>query len=128
MSQGTLYATESIRTLLLKALVKHYKLDISVSDKDALYAKAFPLGKVPAFIGPKGYKLTEVIAIVLYCEYLFNYNALFVNCNDETYYHFLNSYPCLNKLCRELSLDSEISIAKEPRFFYIKLTFPLNLY
>jgi len=66
MSQDTLYATESIRTVLLKGLIKHYKLDINVVGKDATFEKTFPLGKIPAFIGPKGLKLTEVIAIVLY--------------------------------------------------------------
>lgn len=117
MSQGTLYATESIRCLLLKALVKHYNLDVTVSDKDALYQKAFPLGKVPAFIGPKGFKLTEVIAIVLYCEYSF-FAYFLLNCNDETYYQFLNSYPCLNKLCREFfyTLKYQLKEEKIPRF------------
>ncbi len=71
MSQGTLYVGESSRGLLLKGLIKHYKLDINVTDRDATYQKLFPLGKVPAFVGPKGYKLTEVIAIVLYGEFIY---------------------------------------------------------
>ena len=69
MSQGTLYVTQQIRSLPPKALVKHFKLDIKLSDKDEAFNKAFPLNKIPAFIGPKGFKLTEVIAVCLYCMY-----------------------------------------------------------
>ncbi|EER33444.1 elongation factor 1-gamma 1 [Candida tropicalis MYA-3404] len=71
MSQGTLFATQQIRSLAPKALIKHFNLDVKVSDKDAVYEKNFPLNKIPAFVGPKGFKLTEVIAISLYCMYLF---------------------------------------------------------
>lgn len=67
MSQGTLYATVQARGILPKALIKHFGLDVKVSDKDAVYNKHFPLNKIPAFVGPKGFKLTEVIAISLYC-------------------------------------------------------------
>ncbi|EMG46043.1 Translation elongation factor 1-gamma, putative, partial [Candida maltosa Xu316] len=66
MSQGTLYATQQIRSLAPKALVKHFKLDVKVTDKDDVYHKNFPLNKIPAFVGPKGFKLHEVIAISLY--------------------------------------------------------------
>ncbi|RCK57697.1 Elongation factor 1-gamma 1 [Candida viswanathii] len=66
MSQGTLYATQQIRSLAPKAIVKHFNLDVKVTDKDAVYDKNFPLNKIPAFIGPKGFKLTEVIAISIY--------------------------------------------------------------
>lgn len=69
MSLGTLYATQQIRSLPAKALVKHFNLDVKISDKDAAYEKNFPLNKIPAFIGPKGFTLTEVIAICLYCMY-----------------------------------------------------------
>lgn len=70
MSLGTLYATQQIRSLPAKALAKYFNLDIKISDKDAAYEKNFPLNKIPAFIGPKGFTLTEVIAICLYCMYL----------------------------------------------------------
>ncbi|CCG25611.1 Cam1 translation elongation factor eEF1 gamma [Candida orthopsilosis Co 90-125] len=66
MSLGTLYATQQIRSLPAKALAKYFNLDIKISDKDAAYEKNFPLNKIPAFIGPKGFTLTEVIAICLY--------------------------------------------------------------
>lgn len=67
MSQGTLYTTEQARGILPKALIKHFNLDIKISDKDSVFNKHFPLSKIPAFIGPKGFKLTEVIAISIYC-------------------------------------------------------------
>ncbi|EGW31703.1 elongation factor 1-gamma 1 [Spathaspora passalidarum NRRL Y-27907] len=66
MSQGTLYATEQIRSLAPKAIVQHFKLDVKITDKDDTYHKYFPLNKIPAFIGPKGFKLHEIIAISLY--------------------------------------------------------------
>lgn len=72
MSQGTLYANERIRAIFPKALIKHFNLDVKIvdpaSDK-ATFDKYFPTGKVPAFVGPKGLKLTEVLAITLYCMY-----------------------------------------------------------
>lgn len=74
MSQGTLYVMEaSPRSSILVDLVKNFKLDIEVSTetKSDAFLKKFPLGKTPAFVGPKGFKLTEVIAISLYCMYLF---------------------------------------------------------
>ncbi|KAI3403348.1 TEF4 [Candida oxycetoniae] len=68
MSQGTLYVLPtSPRSFILEDLVKYYKLDIKISDeKDERYQHYFPLGKTPAFIGAKGYALTEVIAIARY--------------------------------------------------------------
>ena len=70
MSLGTLFTTEQIRGLPCKALVNHFKLDVTVADKsDKRYVDNFPLGKIPAFIGTKGFKLTEAIAIVIYRKY-----------------------------------------------------------
>lgn len=66
MSQGTLYVSERIRGVIPKAIVKAFKLDIKVAEPDATFNKYFPLGKIPAFVGPKGLKLTEIIAISLY--------------------------------------------------------------
>lgn len=67
MSQGTLFANDRIRALIPKALVNEFKLDVKVVDASGkAFEQAFPLGKVPAFIGPKGVKLTEVIAVSLY--------------------------------------------------------------
>lgn len=70
MSLGTLFATEQIRSLPPKALIKHFNLDVKFADKeDSSYQKYFPLAKIPCFIGPKGFKLQEVIAICIYCMY-----------------------------------------------------------
>lgn len=71
MSQGTLYVNTLPRGILPKALVKALNLDITVADADTSeeFAKYFPLKKVPAFVGPNGAKLTEVIAITYYCMY-----------------------------------------------------------
>lgn len=69
MSHGTLYANFRIRTLLPAALVEHYKLDVKVAEPPANYKEKFPLGKVPAFVGEKGFKLTETIAINIYRKY-----------------------------------------------------------
>lgn len=74
MSQGTLYANEKIRCVLAEAVVKHLNLDVKIvnpADDKATFEKYFPTGKYPAFIGPKGLKLTEVLAIVLYCMYIY---------------------------------------------------------
>lgn len=104
MSQGTLFVTPQIRCLPLKALVKHFNLDIVLSNKeDPVYQKYFPLNKVPAYVGPKGFKLHEVIAIALYCM------LLTFELHDERFFSLLNSYPCLNKLCREFQSETFIS-------------------
>lgn len=68
MSQGTLYVMDqSPRSFVLEDIVKHYKLDVKITtEKDAAYNAKFPLGKTPAFIGSKGYALTETIAIASY--------------------------------------------------------------
>lgn len=79
MSQGTLYANERVRAIIPAALIKHFNLDVKIVDPASCsnYSKFFPLGKVPAFVGPKGVKLTEVIAISVYCMYtlLFHYSS-----------------------------------------------------
>ncbi|EMG46484.1 Translation elongation factor, putative, partial [Candida maltosa Xu316] len=69
MSQGTLYVMEvSPRSAILVDLVKYFKLDVEISTetKSDAFLKKFPLGKTPAFVGAKGYKLTETIAIAVY--------------------------------------------------------------
>ncbi|KAK6204720.1 translation elongation factor eEF1 gamma [Scheffersomyces amazonensis] len=67
MSQGTLFGQKQIRTVPLRALIKHFNLDIDfVTNEDPAFKKSFPIGKIPGFIGPKGFKLHEVIAISIY--------------------------------------------------------------
>lgn len=97
MSQGTLYGSTFSRGFLSQGLIQHFKLDItSATEADAAYKNAFPLAKYPAFIGPKGFKLSESLAIDLYRKWitlscidvLFDLwsNFIFEVCNDETYY------------------------------------------
>ncbi|AAS54234.2 AGL257Wp [Eremothecium gossypii ATCC 10895] len=66
--QATLYANHRIRTLVPRALVRHLGLDVALRDPDAdpRWARLFPLKKVPCFVGPRGERLTEVIAIMVY--------------------------------------------------------------
>ena len=69
MSRPILYANFRIRTVVPRALVNYLKLDIDVvePEKDEKrYAKLFPLHKVPAYVSAKGWKLTEVMAILNY--------------------------------------------------------------
>ncbi|KAM9939405.1 hypothetical protein OXX80_001115 [Metschnikowia pulcherrima] len=85
MSQGTLFADSKIRGVIPTALVKHFKLDVEIVDpaSSAVYKKHFPLAKVPAFIGPKGVKLTEVIAISVYLLSLVEDHKLWGKNNTE---------------------------------------------
>lgn len=70
MSQGTLYTNDFARGFLAEGLIKFLNLDINVvKGKTAEFEKAFPLGKIPAFVGPKGYKLTESVAIYTYSKF-----------------------------------------------------------
>lgn len=69
MSQGTLYNNGLARGFLPIALVKYLGLDVEVADVETdkeNFLKQFPLGKIPAFVGPEGFKLTEVMAISYY--------------------------------------------------------------
>lgn len=69
MSQGTLYVNSLARGYLPSALVKYLGLDIEIVDTEKdqeSFLKQFPLGKIPAFVGPEGIKLTEVMAIAYY--------------------------------------------------------------
>lgn len=69
MSQGTLYSNFRIRTWVPRALVNSLGLNVKVidpADDEAQFSKDFPLKKLPAFAGPKGFKLTEAMAINYY--------------------------------------------------------------
>lgn len=74
MSLGTLYTNSKIRGLPAKAIIQHFGLDVKVVEtEDAVHKKNFPLQKYPSFLGPKGFKLTESIAIAVYCTYKHNW-------------------------------------------------------
>ncbi|ODV88072.1 hypothetical protein CANARDRAFT_193144 [[Candida] arabinofermentans NRRL YB-2248] len=68
MSQGTLYLNlASPRSSLFKDLVEYLKLDIKISDQsDPNFVANFPLKKVPTFIGPDNYILSEAVALLIY--------------------------------------------------------------
>lgn len=107
MSQGTLYVGEYARCFLVQGLIKFYNLDVACVSKDATFEKLFPLGKFPAFVGPKGFKLTEVNAVALYRELPISLPPPTDNNEPRKRItmminHFLKlySYPCLNKSCR----------------------------
>lgn len=63
---SVLYTGDSIRGVLPKAIIKQYNLDVKVTPPDATFEKYFPTKKIPGFVGPKGLKLTETIAVSLY--------------------------------------------------------------
>lgn len=88
MSQGTLYTNQRIRGVLPKAIIKAYNLDVKVAEPDAAFEKAFPLKKIPALAGPKGLKLTEVIAVSLYRMF-----QLLCSCDEKPF--FLTVIPVL---------------------------------
>lgn len=67
MSQGTLYVNGLARGILPQSLIETWKLDIKVEQTDCeVFAKEFPMAKIPAFIGPNGFHLTEVMAVLYY--------------------------------------------------------------
>lgn len=73
MSLGTLYANFRARSIVPRSLVNYLNLDVNIVDpatNEAQFAKDFPLKKIPDFISPKGYKLTEVMAIAYYLVHL----------------------------------------------------------
>ncbi|CAI4935963.1 CGH_3_HP_G0036360.mRNA.1.CDS.1 [Saccharomyces cerevisiae] len=68
MSQGTLYINRSPRNYASEALISYFKLDVKIADleQSSEFASLFPLKQAPAFLGPKGLKLTEALAIQFY--------------------------------------------------------------
>lgn len=69
MSENILYANFRVRSLVPKALVNALKLDVQIVDPRTVekqFAEQFPLKKVPALLGPHGFKLTEQLAINYY--------------------------------------------------------------
>jgi elongation factor 1-gamma len=70
MTLGTLYILKDrSHPVLCEELVKHFKLDIKVSERDEVADASFPLKRVPTFIGVDGFKLSESIAVNLYCKW-----------------------------------------------------------
>ncbi|QLQ81885.1 hypothetical protein HG537_0G01390 [Torulaspora globosa] len=66
--KSVLYSNFRIRSWVPRALVKYLGLNVEIVDpysEEAAeeFAKQFPLKKLPAFLGPRGFKLTEQMAI-----------------------------------------------------------------
>ncbi|CCE79205.1 Piso0_001255 [Millerozyma farinosa CBS 7064] len=86
MSLGTLFVTQHARSAAPRALAKHFNLDVKLSDwEDPAYKANFPLAKVPAFLGPKGFKLHEIIAVTLYLVNSADPNSKLLGKNKEEY-------------------------------------------
>ena len=68
MSQGTLYTSATPRCKPVQALIKKFNLDITSVEASTVadFTKKFPLGQIPAFVGPKGFQITEEIALLYY--------------------------------------------------------------
>ena len=66
---GTLYVSDVTRVKVPSGLVKYYNLDIKISQADAAFKKNFPQAQYPSYLGEKGFKLTETIAVSVYCMY-----------------------------------------------------------
>lgn len=61
------------RATVLLAIAKENKLDVELVETrppniDAEYQKLNPLGRIPTFVAPNGFLLTESIAIAVYCK------------------------------------------------------------
>mgnify|MGYP003366637923 CR=1 FL=1 len=70
MAIGTLFGNGQTRAILPTGLVKAFGLDIEFADsKSEAHLAAFPEGLVPAFVGEKGFKISESIAVLYYCMF-----------------------------------------------------------
>ncbi|ODV64372.1 putative translation elongation factor 1-gamma [Ascoidea rubescens DSM 1968] len=113
MSQGTLYYSEKTpRGSFPKALIDYLKIDVAAKTTDAPeFAANFPLKKIPAFIGPKGFKLTEVIAIILYFVSLSDPKSPLLGKNSQEYCQIIRWLSFINS-----DVISEITKAIIPLF------------
>lgn len=66
---GTLYVKDCTRAKVPSGIVKAYGLDVKIAEADATYEKNFPMRRFPSYLGEKGFKLTETIAVSIYCMY-----------------------------------------------------------
>ena len=99
MSQGTLYIMEiSPRSSILVDLIKYFKLDIEIdaNTQSESFIKKFPLGKTPAFVGAKGFQLTETIAISNYFLSLIP-NQKLLGKNNQEYANIIKYVSLLNQ-------------------------------
>ena len=77
--------------MVLLAVAKENNLDIEFIETNpadglsAEYKALNPLGRVPTFVAPNGWVLSEVIAIAIYCMYLPTPPLRILH--DESYYY-----------------------------------------
>ena len=62
------------RTTVLLVIAEANKLDIELvhtqpPNTDTEYLKLNPLNRIPTFVGADGFRLTEVLAIAIYCGF-----------------------------------------------------------
>ncbi|KAI9146902.1 NAD dependent epimerase/dehydratase [Paramyrothecium foliicola] len=84
MELGTLYTIQddNPRSIGIKAIAKARNIDlrfnyVNLSDPAGDHLSASPLGKIPAFIGNDGFKLSECIAIAVYACVKFTHTEIF---------------------------------------------------
>lgn len=58
------------RHLSSQLIVEKFKLPYKIVDKSTVddYTSIFPFGKVPGIVEDNGYKLSESMAVTLYCK------------------------------------------------------------
>lgn len=107
---GTLYVKECTRAKVPSGIIKAYDLDVKIASADETFKKQFPLAKFPSYLGEKGFKLTETVAISIYCMYfIFSAFPAYPEFCCGLLYSFIRmrnlfnlySYPCLKRSCRE---------------------------
>lgn len=69
MQKDRLFVNDKVRCIIVKALAKHFKLDIDVVEPTDEYKNDFPLELVPGYKSLNGFKLNEVLAISFHCKY-----------------------------------------------------------
>lgn len=70
MSLGTLFGNGQTRAILPEGIVRAFNLDVKVLPGGSPeHVANFPLKKVPAFVGPHGFKIHEAIAVIYYRKY-----------------------------------------------------------
>ncbi|ODV61389.1 glutathione S-transferase [Ascoidea rubescens DSM 1968] len=95
---GTLYSpAASPRCPILNYIIEYYNLPVRIGEKDELFTKNFPLGKVPAYLGTDGnYKLHETLAILLYVVSLIKNPGNLLGATKDEYFEVLKWLSFIN--------------------------------
>ncbi|ODV58716.1 translation elongation factor EF-1 gamma [Ascoidea rubescens DSM 1968] len=97
-SVGTLYSpAASPRCPILNYIIDFYNLPVKIAEKDDLFVKHFPLGKVPAFLGAgEKFKLHETLAILLYVVSLISRPGNLLGSTKNEYFEVLKWLSFIN--------------------------------